>query len=360
MQSKYQRRLEIIKDCLKRKLNTSRAAQELGCTDRTIRNYQAAFLKHGPQGLIDKRKGNNRRLTAVQIENIKKFKKEGSWRSCRHVRDELKLPVHEQTIWRVLSQAGLMHLNPGRLKPLRRFVAPHPNDLWQADIMGKMKFPYLGYVHLIACLDDHSRFLLSSNWYLRPLKQYVFYVWYAAMRRWGVPSAMLQDRGCQYKAVAKIGQADYQYYARLLNIKLVFARKAQTKGKIERFFRFVQRDFVRENLQVKNMRELNKRWNRWVAWYNFRHSSTARGLNGKTPAQAYQPSKRKVTRQEIEHLLVVEERRRVTRENTISLYGRTYRIPRGYIGCRIWVKIKGKKLLFEANNRIFYKQRLKS
>lgn len=238
-------------------------------------------------------------------------------------------------------------------------MAQYPNDLWQADIMGKINFPHLGYVYLIACLDDHSRYVLSSDWYLRQTKHNVFYVWYAAMRRWGIPKAMLQDRGSQYKAVTKLGQADYQYYAQLLGIKLIWAKRAQTKGKIERFFRFVQQDFVREHLRARSLAELNRAWNQWVAWYNFHHQSTARGLNGQAPAQVYHPSERKVAKLEIEHLLIIEERRKVSRENTISLYGRSYRVPRGYIDCRIWVKIKGNKLVFEANNKLFYKQRLK-
>jgi len=259
----------------------------------------------------------------------------------------------------VLTKSGLIHLNAERLKPLQRFVAKHPNDLWQSDIMGKMKFPHLGYVYLIATLDDHSRFILSSNWYLRQTKQNVFFIWYSALRRWGKPKGMLQDCGSQYKASAQFGQADYQYYAQLLGINLIWARRAQTKGKIERFWRFVQQDFARENLDVRSTEELNNRWGKWVAWYNFRWRGNARGLDGRTPVEAYQAPEEGVKREEIEHLLVIEERRKVTRESTISLYGRKYRIPPGYIGCRIWVKIRGNKLLFEANGRVFWKQRLK-
>ncbi len=357
---RYLLRVGVIRDCLKGKLATRQAAITLKCTRRTIRRYKIRFLKNGPQGLIDQRSSNHRKLTAGQLKEIKKLKKTGAWRSCRHIRDRLFLPVHEHTVWRVLSQAGLMHLNAERLKPLQRFVAQYPNDLWQADIMGKMKFPHLGYVYLIACIDDHSRFILSSNWYLRQTKQNVFFVWYAAMRHWGVPDAMLQDRGSQYKARTRIGQADYQYYAQLLGIKLIWAKRAQTKGKIERFFRFVQQDFVREHLNIKSLVELNQAWSNWVVWYNFHHQSTARGLNDQTPAQVYHPSRRKVAKQEIDHLLIIEERRKVSRENTISLYGRSYRIPKGYIDCHIWVKIKGNKLFFEANNKTFYKQRLKA
>lgn len=62
---------------------------------------------------------------------------------------------------------------------------------------------------------------------------------------------------------------------------------------------------------------------------------------------------------ELETLLVVEERRKVTRESTVSLYGRYYYVPPGYIGCRIWVKVIGKWVVFEAMGKTFGKQRLK-
>lgn len=317
-----QQRAETVRGYLQRRISAKQAASELGCGQRTIRRYKVRLLKNGIGGLEDKRRSNNRKLTAGLISQIIDLKKQGPWRSCRHIRDKLPVPIGKQAVWRVLTKAGLMRLNAERLKPLQRFV-------------------------------------LSSNWYERQTKQNVFFVWYAAMRRWGIPKAMLQDRGSQYRANTQFGQADYQYYAGLLKIGLIWAKKAQTKGKIERFWRFVQQDFVRENLDVNTLEELNWRWNQWVAWYNFRWKGTARGLQGRTPAQAYCPSDRKTTREEIDHLLVIEERRKVSRENTISLYGRTYCIPRGYIGARIWVKIKGNKLLFESQDNIFWKQRLK-
>lgn len=354
-----QRRGETVWKYLQRRIPAKQAASELGCSRRTVRRYKVRLLEKGIGGLKDKRRSNNRKLTAGLINQIINLKKQGPWRSCRYIRDRLPVTAGKQAVWRVLTKAGLMRLNSERLKPLQRFVAKYPNDLWQSDVMGKMRLPHLGYVYLIASIDDHSRFILSSNWYERQTKQNVFFIWYAAMRHWGIPRAMLQDRGSQYRANTQFGQADYQYYAGLLKIELIWAKRAQTKGKIERFWRFAQQDFVRENLSVNTLEELNWRWNQWVAWYNFSWKGAARGLNGRTPAQAYSPSDRRTTREEIDHLLVIEERRKVSRENTISLYGRTYRIPRGYIGARIWVRIKGSKLLFESQNRIFWKQRLK-
>ncbi|MFH1863796.1 MAG: DDE-type integrase/transposase/recombinase [bacterium] len=358
-EEKLKEKVDTVRLSLLGKITNKEACKILKVSTRTFKRCKSLFILKGIDGLIDKRGGNNLKLTKKDREDIRHYKIRGPWRSARKVRDDLKLPVHPQTVWRILSLAGLMHANFERLKPLIRFVAKYPNDLWQSDIMGRIRFPHLGICYLIASLDDHSRFILSSNWFTRQNKQNVFYIWYAALRRWGIPKGMLQDRGTQYKANARFGKADYQYYASLLGIRLIWAYKAQTKGKIERFWRFVQRDFVRENFRVSSLQELNQKWNLWVAWYNYAWRGKALGLNGKTPAESYQESAKKVERADIDHLLVIEERRKVTRESTISLYGKIYPVPRGYIGCRIWAKIKGNKLFFEASGETLSKQRLK-
>jgi hypothetical protein len=67
----------------------------------------------------------------------------------------------------------------------------------------------------------------------------------------------------------------------------------------------------------------------------------------------------RLTRQELIEKLTVEVRGKVSKESTISLAGQPYRVPAGYIGARIWVKILGNRVYFEAMGRIFWKQRLK-
>ena len=95
----------------------------------------------------------------------------------------------------------------------------------------------------------------------------------------------------------------------------------------------------------------------WLAKYNYVFKS--RYFGNVTHASKYKPSERRLSQTELQTLLTVEERRKVTRESTISLYGKYYYVPKGYIGCRIWVKIKGNKLSFEANGEVFWKTRLK-
>lgn len=317
--------------------------KDLGIPKTTWNRWINTAVTEGVEAIRDHRHGNNHKLTLRDRKAIREAKGKGLWRSARHIKDKLGLAVCERIVRNAI--ADLMHQNIERLKPLERFEADTPNDLWQTDIMGRMAFPKLGIAYLIAELDDCSRFILSSGWYRKQNKLNVFSVFYAGIAHWGKPERSLQDRGSQYRVTGPKGEADYSAYCRLLGIELVWAPRAQTKGKIERFWRFVQRDFVRENMNVETFEELNKRWNKWVAWYNFKFKRDI--LGGKTAWEVYCLSPTtKFSGQELIEKLTVEVRRKVSRESTISLAGQKYRVPPGYIGARIWVKILGNKLFF--------------
>jgi len=293
----------------------------------------------------------------LQREKAVEIKGKDRWRSARNVRDKLNLSVHETTVWRIFQKEGLVKENIKRVKPIQRFEAAEPNDLWQTDIMGKINFPNLGTLYLIATLDDHSRFVPSGRWFKTQGKMNVFQIWYESLAKCGLPKEMLQDEGSQYKAKTRFGTADYQWYAKALGISLIWATRAETKGKIERFWRFVQDDFVREVWHETSRDRFDASWRMWLAKYNYVFKS--RYFGNQTRASMYHKSDKRLTRVELETLLVVEERRKVTRESTISLYGKHYYVPPGYIGARIWVKIKGKYIYLESMDKIFWKAKLK-
>jgi transposase len=358
MKISWQLKVSIIQEVVKGKLTVNEAAKRLSVTKRAIRYHKARFYRFGPKGLKDKRRGNNYRLTGSDKLKIKEMKKQGPWRSARFIRDQLKLRVDQSTVQRVIVKAGLNRLNAKRLKPITRFVAPYPNALWQTDIMGKIDFPLIGIAYLTASLDDHSRAILSSRWVPKQSKIYVLGCWLEGLKRWGIPEAMLQDRGSQYYPRGK-GETDYQYYASQLDIKLKWANHARTKGKIERFFRFIQQDFARENMQVRSFEELNGKWRFWVAKYNHFWKSRARDLKGKAPMQVYRPSKNRYPKVELNQLVSIQERRKVRRDSTISLYGYVYPVPNGYIGCRIWVHICPPWIKMIADDEVIWKHRLR-
>jgi len=347
-------------------LQRKEACKLLTCTQGTITNYLTKVLKGGLGSLKDKRHSNNYKLTSKQLLGVIKEKQEGSWRSARKVLERTNINVvSNRRVQQIWVEHGLNQINVERLKPITRFVAKEPNDLWQADIQGKMSFPYLGDAYLIANIDDHSRFILGAKWFSRQTQMNVFRVWYHCLFRWGLPKRMLHDKGSQYKANSRYtqpgeyAQSTYQYYAKELSIELIFAHRSQTKGKIERFWRFVQRDFVRENLRVKSFQELNLAFFKWQIKFNEEFKSDGLGMNKRTPAQVYQPSEVRKPKQELQQLLTITLRRYVYTDSTISLLGIRYKIPTGYIGCRIWLYLKGDKVSLEAMGKIIYRFRLR-
>lgn len=73
----------------------------------------------------------------------------------------------------------------------------------------------------------------------------------------------------------------------------------------------------------------------------------------------YKPSEVRKPRQELQQLLTITIRRYVYTDSTVSLFGIRYKIPFGYIGCRIWLYLKVDKVSLEAMGRIIYRFRLK-
>lgn len=322
------------------------AAAVLEVTMRTLRRYLLRYRQGGPEALRDHRGGSRPRLTPGQVAAIVDTKRAGPHRSARKLRDLLQLPVSSEAVRQALIRHGLARLGVPPVKPVQRFVAAAPNDLWQIDIMGKVRFPLIGDLYLILALDDHSRFILAGSFFLRKFRIHLFTVMHAAFTRWGLPQALLSDRESHFKPTSAIGEADYQYYARRLGIARVYAQRARTKGKIERLFRVLQQDFVLEHLEATSVAALNAAFAQWVEAYNFGHAS--RALDGEAPAAHYVPSTRRLTPAELELLLVHEEPRKVARTGTISYYGRHYRVPDPYIGRRVWTRLKGDRLTIQV------------
>jgi transposase InsO family protein len=205
---------------------------------------------------------------------------------------------------------------------------------------GEGEISFIGALYLLLALDDHSRFILSGAFFFRQFKLNVFLTLYRAFVKRGIPRAILSDRGSQFKSSHRYGEVDYQWYA----------KRAQAKGKIERLFRFIQRDFVMENLHLTSLEAINVAFQRWIEDYNFNHSNKA--LDRECAAGVYSASPRRLTTEELEFILAHEEPRKVLKTGSITYYGQYYRVPDDYIGRRVWTKLKGEILFIESGKKV--------
>ncbi len=120
---------------------------------------------------------------------------------------------------------------------------------------------------------------------------------------------------------------------RRLGIETEYGRRPRIKGKIENNFRFVQQDFVLENLDHTQIAWAECSLGGWTHRYNWKHRH--RGLSGDSPPDHYVRSLRRPTVEDFELLLIHEEPRKVMRTSHISYYGQIYRVPDPYIGRRV-------------------------
>jgi transposase InsO family protein len=209
---------------------------------------------------------------------------------------QIWLPV--RTIHRILERRGLVAEGVPGPAPTR-FERSAPNELWQMDSKGKYRLRD-GECHPLSILDDHSRFAVG----LYPLSALTAQQAHACLvetfQRYGVPQAMLMDRGTLWWS-AKGGWGLTWLSVRLIeqNIRLMYGRVChpQTQGKVERFHRTLGVELRHQGVPQwmeqwrPTLEEIRHR-------YNERRPHEALGMQ--RPAQRYQPSPRAYREQPVE------------------------------------------------------------
>ena len=223
------------------------------------------------------------RSSAAIVEAIGRIHK--VWLSERTVRAHLAREG--------LSRAALCSEPP---KAFGRFQAQRPNELWCGDVchgpfVPHPRVPGSRRGRLFSLLDDHSRLILAGRWGPEENTRAGQDVLRAAVVHRGVPEALLVDNGAPFRA-HQLARS-----CAVLGIRLVFAKPyaPETKGKLERFHRYLRERFLTEAMAVgiASFEELNDRFLAWcetVANHRI-HAETNRApveafLTGHTPRLA--------------------------------------------------------------------------
>jgi transposase InsO family protein len=234
-----------------------------------------------------------RRIESWKQQRVVALRRQTGWgakklRVLLHEEEQIALPV--RTIHRILERHRLISEDAHGPAP-NRFERSAPNELWQMDSKGKYPLSD-GECHPLSILDDHSRYAVGL--YALPelsgRKACPFLV--ETFRRYGVPQAMLMDRGALWWS-AWNGWGLTRLSVRLIEqgIQLLYGRvrHPQTQGKVERFHRTLG--------QALRHRGVPREFGQWPAAldefrssYNQRRPHEALGM--KRPAERYQPSRR--------------------------------------------------------------------
>jgi len=266
-------------------------------------------------------------------------------------------PFHRNSLRRFAIREGYYHPPPS--KPPRsyvRFQMAEVGALYQHDTSTHLWIPALGRnIDLILTEDDHSRLIVGAQLVNKESSFAHLCVVRASLERYGLPLAYYVDNHAIFRWVAHDGvhqhcsfatdEVDPQFKRALesLDIGVIYASHASSKGKIEKRFDYFQRrlPLLCEKYQVTQLQDAQTILSDLMDYYNERrvHAETEQ-----IPRERWQQamtSGRVALRAVPEDLdwdypFSLHQTRKVRKDGTISFEGVHYPVDR-YRGSEVTV-----------------------
>lgn len=322
--------------------------------DRWIHDWRTG----GFDALVPSPRQSRPRTPPEVLELAASLKKENPTRSAAQIRRiigaKLGWAPDERTIQRMIVREGLTALQaPLAPAVFGRFEADGPNELWTGDALhGPMVQGRKTY--LFAFLDDHSRAIMGHRWGFAEDTVRLAAALRPAMAARGIPRYIYVDNGSAFvdswllRACAKLG------------VKLVHSTpgRPQGRGKIERFFRTVNSEFVVEiasgggepGRRIDGLLEMNRLFTAWTenVYHRRVHSETgaaplARWMSDR-PLAVPNPA-------DLAEAFRWSEHRTVSKTALVSLHGNRYQVDPQLVGQRV-------ELVFDPFDLSFLRVRL--
>jgi transposase InsO family protein len=227
---------------------------------------------------------------------------------------------------RIDPAASLAH------RPLQRFEAAAPNDLWQLDFTGHFALDR-GRCHPLPVLDDHSRFLLGLAACPDEQGATVQAHLTALFRRYGLPWALLCDNGPPWGNTRAAHElTTLGVWLIRLGVDLIHGRPRhpQTQGKVERLNGTLAADVIAQR-RYADLADAQAAFDAWRPVYNHERPHDALALA--TPITRYAPSPRPFPERLPEIVYAPEAAvRKVDAAGQISWRGRPWKLSPALAG----------------------------
>lgn len=288
-----EQRLLILDAWLRSGLPAKDFAGLVGLSKHTLYAWKKKFTEHGPEGLMDHQRGGPRgsRLPELTKRAILMLKQAQPDAGCQRISDLLArgpaLPASPNAVAKVLKEAGyVFHEAPTKRHPdrPRRFERAKPNQLWQTDLFSFMLKRQNRRVHLVAFLDDHSRYITCWGLAASPSTGLVLETLRDGLAKYPPPAEVLTDNGSQYVTWRGTSKFAKELEQRGIRHLVATPRRPQTLGKTERFWGTLWRECVEAAVFI-DLDDARTRIGHFVDHYNFRR--THRGIDGLYPADRF-------------------------------------------------------------------------
>lgn len=354
---KYQFRYEIVKLFDRGFYTALDAAWELNLSMRHVRRLLARFRKNKRRKkkisifLPQSRPAWNGKTEEI-VNEIVRLKKERPDRSNQRItealQDKFLMPVSPSTVRRVL----ISHDCYERAKRDKRVFLKleeritRSGQMVQFDVCEGAWLNGYRRVYLIAFMDAYSRYIVGWQWVDTNSAWNNILVLRSVAWHYGVPELFYTDNASFYKVI-RHNQSIYQEHKPedqyettiqriILDLGSVMVNhkpyQPQGKGRIERFFRFMQDRFIAEH-SAKTLEELNAEFKVWVAWYHRKHTIRTMGCKPKDRfnPQGFKPVPKDLN---LEKVFSYQYTRKVDKYNSFSFEGANYTIDPE--NCKHW------------------------
>jgi transposase InsO family protein len=194
------------------------------------------------------------------------------------------------SVYRALVRHGLIQPQQRRRRrqDYKRWERSRAMELWQLDIVGRIRLADGTQLSAVTGIDDHSRFCVLARLLPRATARPVYDALRAALARHGVPQAILTDNGKVFTARFGPGPGpvlfDRLCHDNGIRHLLTAPYSPTTTGKIERLHKTMRREFF-DLHTFATLERAQAALDAWVAHYN-----TARphqGIGDRPPADRF-------------------------------------------------------------------------
>jgi len=332
-------RLDVIRRVVERRLTQVKAARLLGLGARQVGRLCAAYERHGPPGLVSRKRGkpSNRRLAeAVQVRALdlvrERYADFGPTLAREKLRELHSVDVSRETLRKWMAGAGLW-----LTRDKRRAKAHQPRhrraclgELVQIDGSPHAWFEDRGpSCSLLVYVDDATGSLMELRFAEVESTFDYFASTVAYLKRHGKPVAFYSDKHSIFRLYHQgaTGRAKgLTQFARALsdlNIDIICANTPQAKGRVERMNQTLQDRLVKElRLRgISNMNDGNAFLPEFMKDYNGRFARAPQGAH-----DAHRPLQ---AGEDLAQTFAWQEERTMSRNLTVHFKRVTYLIEPG-------------------------------
>ena len=228
----------------------------------------------------------------------------------------------------------MQKLVEGNKEACRRYEMAYCNQVWQADTQHTLYLPHPSLpnkrrlAYLIVFLDDYSRIITHGEFFFEENVLSLEQVFKKAILKHGIPEKLYVDNGAIYTS------RHLQGICARLKTHLIHAKpyRPQGKGKVERFFHYVDRSFkpeaylLIEQGKLTTLEDLNQFF--W-AWLEKAYQTRVHGTTKEKPRVRFAQCTKKLRYLDpglLDKYFLWEETRKVDGTGCVSLQGNFYEV----------------------------------